>query len=202
MAAACAKSNLNGIGAMTMNWFALNVKSRQEQKVADSLSQKGYEVFLPVYKSRRFWSDRVKELDLPLFPGYVFCKFDLQSRVAPVVTTQGLIRIVGVGPVPYPVDAQEIEVVRQIASARLQTGPWPYLQQGSRVQIRRGPLAGIEGIVVNLKSQTHVIVSVTLLSRSVAVTVDPAWLVPDGQERFGAGLERVSGEVSRSFRVA
>jgi transcription antitermination factor NusG len=163
-----------------MIWFALSVRPRQEYQVESCLSHKGYEVFVPTYQSRRSWSDRIKTLELPLFPGYVFCRFRLEDRAAPVVTTPGVTRILGIGSVPQPVNAEEIKAIQLIVKSRLRTGPWPYMREGTRVYIRGGPLAGIEGVVASLKSQTHLVVSVTLLCRSVSVEVDPAWLTVAG----------------------
>lgn len=159
-----------------MNWFALAVKPHHDQKVATHLFHKGYEMFVPVYRSRRFWSDRVKELDLPLFPGYVFCRFDSDRNLGPVVTTPGVVHILGSGSHPEPIDEAEIKAIQTIVASRLQSGPWPYMREGCRVAIRRGPLVGLEGLVITVKSSTQLIVSVSLLSRSIAVALDPAWL--------------------------
>jgi transcription antitermination factor NusG len=155
-------------------WFALSVWSRQEQAVAANLMHKGHEVFLPFYRVRRKWSDRIKVVDLPLFPGYVFCHFDLANKATPVVTTPGVIRLLGSGTGPEPVDEREIHAIQQIVASKLPTGPWPYLREGVRVQVRSGPLTGVEGLVVTVKSQAHLVVSITLLGRSVAVDIDPA----------------------------
>ena len=88
-------------------WFALRVRSRYENTVATFLGGKGYEWFLPLYKSRRAWSDRIKETQLPLFPGYIFCRFDLQHRL-PILTTPGVVSVVGIGRRPVPIDDAEI----------------------------------------------------------------------------------------------
>ena len=185
-----------------MNWFALNVRSRQEQQVANCLSFKGYEVFVPVYRGRRRWSDRVKAVDLPLFPGYVFCLFDMANRSAPVITTPGVIRILGIGPLPQPVDPEEIKTIRQVVASRLPTGPWPYLHEGSRVTVRRGPLAGVDGLIVRLKSQSQLVVSITLLGRSMAVEVDPAWVTMVASGADSATLISRAGGIVTGHRAA
>jgi len=101
---------------MTSSWFALHVKSRQEKIVSQILDSKGFEQFLPVYRSKRIWVDRVREIDLPLFPGYLFCRFSPEARI-PVVTTPGVVDIVRCGPMFAPVDPAEIADSNEIAVA-------------------------------------------------------------------------------------
>lgn len=131
-----------------------------------------------MYRSRRVWSDRIKELELPLFPGYVFCRFSRARRSAPVVSTPGVIRIIGFGGEPAPVDDAEINSLRRVQASLLAAQPHPYLASGSRVRVTHGSLAGIEGIVVSEKKHHQLVLSVTLLQRSVAVAIDRAWVTP------------------------
>src|SRR4029077_14794699 len=112
-------------------WFALQTKSRCEHVVATQLRGKGYESFLPLYKSRRHWSDRVKELELPLFPGYLFCRFDPSQRL-PILTTPGVIQIVGIGKTPIPIDDNEIAAIQIAMESRLAREPWPFLKIGQK----------------------------------------------------------------------
>lgn len=161
-----------------VHWFALNVRTRHEDVVATILENKGYEIFLPLYQSRRMWSDRIKELQVPLFPGYVFCRFDTAHRTVPIVTTPGVIRIVGFAGQPVPMDEREIESVRIIARSALPAEPWPYVQAGSPVRITYGSLTGVEGVLVEVKKQHQLVVSINLLQRSVAVQIDKAWVKP------------------------
>lgn len=158
------------------NWFALQVRPSAEQTVTTQLTYKGYDVFLPTYRTRRVWSDRIKVVDLPLFPSYVFCRFNPADRSTPVVATPGVLKIVGFGSTPAAIDDQEISAIQQIATSRLSAGPWPFLGAGTRVRIQSGPLAGIDGCVVELKSETQLVVSISLLQRSIAVGIDPAWV--------------------------
>lgn len=160
-------------------WYALRVKPNWERRVAHQLDRKGYEEFLPTYRVRRRWSDRWKELDLPLFPGYVFCRFAPQRSLC-VVRTAGVVFVVSFGGTPAPVSDGEIAAIRKAVQSGLEVGPWPYLHVGHRVRIEDGPLAGVEGILVEIKSRRKLVVSVTLLQRSVAVELDgcrvfPAW---------------------------
>ena len=156
-------------------WFALQVRIRHEQATAAFLQYKGYEWFLPLHKCKRRWSDRTKEFKLPLFPGYLFCRFDPLLRL-PILKTPGVLSILGIGKTPVPVDEAEIAALQSIVQSGLLTEPWPFLQIGQRVQIEYGPLAGLEGIIINSKSHQRFIVSVTLLQRSVAVEMDGAGL--------------------------
>lgn len=169
-------------------WFALRVRPRCEKAVAEALRGKGYEEFLPLYRERRRWSDRVADVDLPLFPGYVFSRFDVQKRL-PILKTPGVMLVVGIGRIPQPVDESEIEALQILVRSRLDVQPWPYLHIGQRVRILRGPLAGAEGILTAVKKQSRLLVSVTLLQRSVAVEIseDWAWPVSDGARPTSAG---------------
>lgn len=162
-------------GAVKFPWFALQVRSRKEDWVASHLTGSGFECFLPKYKTIRRWSDRKKELENPLFPGYLFCRFDFQNRRL-LVMTPGVIQIVGVGRKPMPIEEGEIEAIQVAISSGLPSQPWPYLKVGERVRVNCGPFSGLEGILVNLKGSHRVVLSVTLLQRSVAMEVDLAWV--------------------------
>ena len=158
-------------------WFALLVKSQHEKSVASALHGKGYEQFLPLYNVNRRWSDRIKQLALPLFPGYVFCRFDLNKRLG-ILVTPGVLQVIGAGKVPLPVDDREIEALRSIVKSGLQAEPWPFVRVGQRVRIERGSLEGVEGILLAIKRPYRLVVSVTLLQRSVAVELDQDWATP------------------------
>lgn len=156
-------------------WFALSVRSRYERSAAQFLENRGYESFLPMYKSRRCWSDRIKELDVPLFPGYLFCRFDIHNRL-PVLVVPGVVGIVGGTKLPRPIDLAEIEALQTAVRTGLPREPWPFLHVGDRVRIEHGSLAGVEGILLQIKGRHRLILSVTLLQRSVAVDIDSAWV--------------------------
>jgi transcriptional antiterminator NusG len=152
-------------------WFALQVRTRWESSTAVLLSGKGYEAFLPTYKTKKRWNGRIREISAPLFPGYVFCRFDAVKRL-PVLVTPGVIAVVGRGRVPLPVEDSEIAAIQTVVSSGLRAEPWPYLQLGQRIRIERDALAGLEGILVNFKGSHRIIVSVSLLHRSVALEID------------------------------
>jgi len=158
-------------------WYALQVRPRFEKAIASTLLSKGYEGFLPLYRHRSRWSDRMKEVQLPLFTGYLFCRLDLNRRL-PVLITPGVMHIVGIGKIPHPVDEFEIAALQSIVVSGLQAEPRSYLSIGERVRIELGPLAGTEGILTSLKGSSRLVVSVNLLQRSVSVEIDESWVVP------------------------
>ena len=152
-------------------WFALTARPRHEKNIARILLNKGLESFLPLYRSRRRWSDRLEAVDLPLFPGYVFCRFHYDHRLT-VLNTPGVNSIIGFGNAPTPVSDEEIERVGAIVDSGLPALPWPYVHVGEAVRIDRGSLAGLEGVLVREKDSLRVVVTVEMLRRAVAVEVD------------------------------
>jgi transcription antitermination factor NusG len=158
-------------------WYALQVRPRFEKAVASTLLSKGYEGFLPLYRHRSRWSDRVKEVHLPLFPGYLFCRFDLNKRL-PILVTPGVIQVVGIGKAPHEVDEEEVAALQSLVISGLQAEPRSYLNVGERVRIGVGPLAGVEGILVLVKNAHRLVISVSLLQRSVSVEIDESWVIP------------------------
>ena len=164
-------------------WFALQVRARYEKNTAEMLRGQGYDPFLPLYKCRRRWSNRYKMLELPLFPGYLFCRFDVHNRL-PILKTPGVILVLGIARTPVPIDDTEIDAIRTIVGSGLQSQPWPFLQVGARVRIEYGALCGIEGILLHFRGRHRLIVSVTLLQRSVAVEIDRDWVRSVQNRRF------------------
>src|ERR1700675_2653265 len=146
-------------------WFALQVKARHEGNVAGHLHGKGYEWFLPHYRVRKRWSDRIKEVEAPLFPGYLFCRLNPQNRL-PILKTPGVIQIVGNSRAPVAVDGVEIEAIQRMVESGIPSHPWPFLETGDRVRIESGPLSGLEGILTEFKGNHRLVLSVTLLQRS------------------------------------
>ena len=163
--------------AVSHPWFALQTRCRYESFVAKQLRHKGYDILLPLYECRRRWSDRIKELELPLFPGYLFCRFNPLDRF-PIVVTPGVLQVVGIGKSPVPVDDAEIAAIQTAVQSGLPRQPWPFLQIGQRVRVECGPLCGLEGILVDFKGRHRLVLSATLLQRSVAVEMDAAWVSP------------------------
>ncbi len=153
------------------SWFAVRVRSNQERIAISHLHQRGYQQFAPSFKSERRWSDRKKEIEQFLFPGYIFCRFDPGDRLA-VLTSPGVVDLVGFGKTPEPIPDQEIERVRRMVESGLLVTPYPFLNVGQGVLIERGPLTGLEGILVEMKGRLRLVVSINLLQRSVSAEVD------------------------------
>jgi transcription antitermination factor NusG len=158
-------------------WFALQVRSRHESCVADYLNGQGYEWFLPLYKCRKRWSDRIKEVESPLFPGYLFCRFNQHDRL-PILKTPGVIQIVGFNRIPAVVEESEINALQTLMAAGVPNHPCPFLELGDKVRIESGPLRGLEGLLMDFKGHYRLVLSVTLLQRSVAVEIDSALVTP------------------------
>ena len=156
-------------------WYALQIRPRFEKLASKSLKDRGYEEYVPTYTSKRRWSDRIKIVELPLFPGYAFCKFEVQKRL-PILLTPGVLSIVGIGKTPAAISETEISSVQKIIASRLPCGPWPFVHAGERVSVERGPLAGLEGTILEVKSNLRLILSLPLLQRSVAVEIDSEFI--------------------------
>src|ERR1017187_3774929 len=161
--------------ATAPGWWAIYTRHQHEKLAADSLAYRGFEVFLPVYSCLRRWSDRVKELSLPLFPGYLFLRRGLGPQL-PILTTPGVSGLVGFAGEPAVVSDAEIESVRQVLAKGVHVEPHPFLKCGDWVRVNGGPLEGMEGILVRNKSQFRLVLCVDLVQKSVAVEVD-AWMV-------------------------
>ena len=161
------------LSAVKFPWFALQVRTRHEMGVGEFLDGAGYEWFLPLHKCRKRWSDRIKEVEAPLFPGYLFCRFNFQERL-PILKTPGVIQIVGYNRLPTPVDEAEIQAIQTLVASGLPNQAWPFLEVGDRVRIESGPLRTLEGILLEFKGNHRLVLSVTLLHRSVAVEIDSA----------------------------
>lgn len=164
-----------------LGWYAIYTRHQHEKVIARLLSDKGFEVFLPVQTVARRWKDRTKQLSLPLFPCYVFICGGFARRFD-IVTTPGFHSFVGFGDQPATIPEQEIEAIRQAFTSGSRIEPYPFLKFGDKVRIRSGPLEGIEGILVRKKKSVRLVLTVELLEKSVAVEVD-AFLVERVAER-------------------
>lgn len=161
-------------------WYALQVQPRHEKAVSSILRNKGHEEFLPLYRVRRKWKRRYVELELPLFAGYVFCRFGSGVKT-PVVTSPGVLGIVGFDRSAAPIDDAEIDALKRVMASGLKVEPCSYLAVGDRVRIHEGPLAGLEGILLEIRNLFRVVLSVNLLRQSIVVEVDRDWIVPCGR---------------------
>jgi transcription antitermination factor NusG len=158
-------------------WHVLAVKHQHERAIQMGLAAKGFEAFSPTYRARRQWSDRVKTMELPLFPGYVFCRFAPADKIR-VLDTPAVSRVVQFGGTLAAVPDVEIEAIRSVVASKLPVRPWLHLKPGDRVRIERGPLRGVVGVLLREKDDLELVVSIEILQRSVAVRIDAAAVVP------------------------
>jgi transcription antitermination factor NusG len=162
-------------------WFALIAKPQHEFRVLEGLASIAeVEGFLPTYKNKRRWSDRVKILDTPLFSGYVFARFAWPAMRVPVLRTVGVRSILSFGNEPCPLPDEQIENIRTLVNSPFAVQPWPFLKAGERVRVEHGPLRGVEGIVLERKDGWRMVVSVEILQRSVSVVLDRSMLTKVG----------------------
>jgi transcription antitermination factor NusG len=156
-------------------WYAIYTRHKHEKTVAQILTGKGLEVFLPLYSAAHRWNDRTKLLSLPLFPCYVFLKGGLDRRLD-IVTTPGIHTVVSIAGQPAIIPAHQIETIRRATQSGARVDPHPFLKCGERVRVKCGPLAAVEGILVRKKNLCRLVVSVEMLGKAVAIEVD-AFLV-------------------------
>lgn len=158
---------------VSYNWYAVCTRHQHEKIAARILEYKDFDVFLPFYKESHQWHDRIKEISMPLFPGYLFVR-EGRQRWLPILNTAGVSSIVSFGGQPAPIPFSEIEGVRRIIESRLRVEPYPFLKSGDRVRVKYGPIAGVEGILLRQKNLARLVLSVEILGKSAAVEVDAA----------------------------
>jgi transcription antitermination factor NusG len=154
-------------------WYALYTRHQHEKSVANLLTCKGFETFLPQYVTVHLWKNGAKQLSLPLFSCYVFLRGPVH-RWLPILTTPGIHTVVGFGGQPAMIPRSEIEAIRRVVESPVKAEPHPFIKCGERVRIKVGPLQGLEGVLVRKKNLWKLLLSVEMLERSVAVEVDAA----------------------------
>jgi len=167
---------------LEQRWYAAYTSANHEKRVAEQLVQRSVAHFLPLYASIRKWKDRRVELNLPLFPGYVFVQMALRDRLQ-VLQIPGVANLVGFGGTPTALPEGEIEALRTSLGSGVRAEPHPFLTAGRRVRVKAGPLAGLQGILVRRKSKARFVLSVDLVMRSIAVEIDETDLAPLPQAR-------------------
>jgi transcription antitermination factor NusG len=158
-------------------WYAACTNPRHEKSVAQQMEGNEINYYLPLYRSIRRWKDRRKELELPLFPGYVFVQIALKDRMR-ILRLPGVLQFVSFNGKPAAVPESELDALRKGLSRNLCAEPHPYLKIGRRVRVHSGPMAGVEGILLRRKEKFRVVLSIHLIQRSVAVEVDEAEIEP------------------------
>jgi transcription antitermination factor NusG len=152
-------------------WYALRTRARHEKRVQEQLAAKGIEPFLPLVERWSQWQDRRKLVAFPLFPGYCFARFSPAERVA-VLSVPGVVQILGSRGVPVPVPEAEIAAVRRLVTSTLPYDPHPYLQEGMRVEVTRGPLVGLQGILLRKGARARLVIGVSLIRQGASVELD------------------------------
>ena len=158
-------------------WYAAYTCSRHEVKIAEQLARRSVEHFLPLYQSVRRWKDRRVQLQLPLFPGYVFVRLSLRDRFR-VLQVPGVAKLVGFNGAPTPLPQEEIETLKKGLVCGVRVERHPFLTVGRQVRVKAGPLSGLQGILVKRKNKVRIVVSVELIQRAMAVDVDVADVEP------------------------
>ena len=154
-------------------WYALATMSRHERLVAQQLENQAINTFLPTFTEIHRWSDRRKQVELPLFPGYLFVHAVLSSSVRrSVLFARGAAGFVTMGGEPLPVQDEQIEDVQKLVASKLQFQAHPFLKVGQRVRIRGGSLDGVEGILVRCNGGNRLVISIDAISRSVALRIE------------------------------
>jgi transcription antitermination factor NusG len=161
--------NIPEVGRTAYPWYAIRTRPRFEKTVAVGLRGKGYEEFLPIRRVRKAKSDRSIVVEHPLFPGYMFCRFD-SIKCLPILTTPGVIYIVSSSKRLLPVPDEEIASLRKVIQSPLDIQDSSYMA-GAKVRITQGPLIGVVGTVTRAKHNYRVVVSISMLQRSVAVEI-------------------------------
>lgn len=153
-------------------WYAIYTRSRHEKKVAANLQERQIEVFLPLRTMVSRWKDRRKEVQWPLFTSYLFVRIPPAMKV-PVLQTSGVVNFVcSTQGMISPVPDDQIEAIRMLIASGLKYDPYPYLKEGMTVRVRRGPLKGVEGILIGKKKKHMLVLSVDLIQQSTALEID------------------------------
>jgi transcription termination/antitermination protein NusG len=156
---------------MPNEWFAVYTRPRHEKKVAEQLTNKGIQVFLPLRTVISHWKDRRKEVQFPLFTGYVFVHIVLEDRLS-VLRIPGVVQFVASEGKPVAIPDYQIDAVRQLVNSGLKYDPYPYVKEGMRVTIRNGPLKGVEGLVLAKRKKHLLVLSVDLIQQSASLEID------------------------------
>jgi len=164
-------------GDGTLAWYAIRTRSRHEKLVDQQFACRGVEAFLPLVARRQRWKDRWKLVSFPLFPGYCFARFPHQDRLV-VLTATGVVEILGTNGHATPIPDQEIETVRRLVTSTLPLDPYPYLKEGMQVEVTRGPLVGVRGLLIRKERHARLVVAIHLIQQAASVELDAEDVVP------------------------
>lgn len=159
------------------HWYALRTRARHEKLVRDRLQGQGIEPLLPIITRLSQWKDRKKEVEVPLFSGYCFARFGWPDRLA-VQKTSGVVDIVGGGDRPEPIPTEEIEAIQQLMASTLRYDASPYLREGMMVEVTKGPLQGVRGLLVRKGKRHRLVIAVHLIQQAASVEMYDSDVVP------------------------
>ena len=171
-------------------WYAVYTRSRHEKSVAEQLTRKSVETFVPVYETVRSWRNGRHRVQLPLFTGYAFVRIALRDQLE-VLKVPGVVRLVGFGGRPVSLADREIERLRQVLATGTRAEPHPFLNVGRRVRVTAGPLVGQEGILVRRQGNLRIVLSIDLIQRSILVEVEADSLEPVADTRISEQGDQV-----------
>jgi transcription antitermination factor NusG len=193
MAAICQPLETPAHMERVSQWYAVYTCVRHEKRVAEQLASRHVDFYLPLYTTVHYWNQRKAQVELPLFPGYLFVRISLADRLR-VLTIPSVVHLVSSGGIPAPLSDDEIEILRKSLAA-YKAEPYPYLQAGQRVRVNTGPLQGLEGVIVRNKGKWRMVVSVDCIAKSIALEVDATDLELAGLSMSSPASERISATV-------
>jgi transcription antitermination factor NusG len=153
-------------------WYAIYTRSRHEKVVYELLNDKGIETFLPLRVVLSHWKDRKKKIESPLFPGYLFTRINISDDFTKVVTSKGVVKVLGTNGTPVPIPDEEVDSVRTLLKSGLRYDPYPYLKSGMKVVVINGLLQGIIGKIIERLGKYKLLISIELIKRSISVEID------------------------------
>ena len=167
---------MNQTDTLQLRWYAIHVRSRHEFQIFDRLKLKSIEAFLPTVEKLRKWKDRKKLVTFPLFPGYLFVRITEDARnMLEVLKIRGVVNMICTLPhTPTPIPDEQINMLKKLVENSDTLDPYPYLTEGQNVRIIKGPMTGIEGILVEKLDKHFLVLSVDVLRQGVALTINAA----------------------------
>lgn len=155
-------------------WYTLRTMPQHEKKVAAYLQKKGVELYLPLVTKKRKWSDRIKMIDFPLFPGYLFVRFDWFDGFRTILQHNGALDFIRVEGLPQPMREEDVANLKLLVESALdlQADPDANFPPGQEIEVRYGPLKGVRGVVSRVKNKQRICIHVPLLNQMVSAEVD------------------------------
>jgi transcription antitermination factor NusG len=158
-------------------WYAIRTRSRHEKLVQEQLASRGVEQFLPLVTRISRWKDRRKKIQIPLFSGYCFARFVLRQKLL-VLRAVGVVGVVGINGYAEPIPEEEIECIQRLVASPLRYDPYPYLKEGMWVEVVRGPLMGVKGILVRKEPRDRLVLTINLIRQAASVEIDTSDVAP------------------------